>query len=42
MSPEDVAKRFGEITDFERKNDYPVSGADTFARIIEEREKAKL
>jgi hypothetical protein len=34
MSPEDVAKRFGEITDFTKKNDYPTSGNDTFGRIM--------
>lgn len=42
MSPEDVAKRFNEITDFSKNNDYPLSGNDTFARIVEFREKAKL
>ena len=42
MSPEEVQKRFGEITDFDKNNDYPASGNDTFARIMEFREKAKL
>lgn len=42
MSPEDVAKRFSEVTDFSKNCDYPLSGNDTFARIVELREKAKL
>lgn len=42
MSAEDVAKRFDEITSFDKNNDYPTSGNDTFARIMEFREKAKL
>ncbi len=42
MTPESVAKNWSNITSFDRKNDYPLSGNDTFARIVEEREKAKL
>jgi len=42
MSPEEVSKKFGEITCFNRTNDYPSSGNDTFGRIVEQREKAKL
>lgn len=34
MSPEDVAAKIKEISDFNRKNDYPASGDDTFARIL--------
>ena len=41
MSPEDVAKKIEEIGNFERKNDYPTKGDDTFARIIEYRESIK-
>lgn len=42
MTPEEVAKKFAEISSFDRKNDYPTSGNDTFGRIMEHREKAKL
>lgn len=42
MTPEDVASKFKEITDFSRNSDYPTSGNDTFGRIMEFREKAKL
>lgn len=42
ITPESVAKQWSNITSFDRKNDYPLSGNDTFARIVEEREKAKL
>jgi NAD(P)-dependent dehydrogenase (short-subunit alcohol dehydrogenase family) len=42
MTPESVAKEWSNITSFDRKNDYPLSGNDTFGRIVEEREKAKL
>ena len=42
MTPEDVSKSIGDITSFDRKNDYPESGNDTFGRIMEFREKAKL
>jgi hypothetical protein len=34
MSVEDVAKNFNNVISFDRKNDYPTSGNDTFARII--------
>jgi hypothetical protein len=34
MSPEDVASKIREISDFSRKNDYPTKGDDTFARIL--------
>lgn len=42
MCPEDVAKRWDEITNFDRNCDYPASGNDTFGRIMEFREKAGL
>ena len=42
LSPEDVTKEWKNICSFDRKNDYPSSGNDTFARIVEYREKAKL
>ena len=37
MTPEDVAAKMSEITDFGRKNDYPTSANDTFGRIMEYR-----
>ena len=42
MTPEDVSKNINDITNFDRNNDYPESGNDTFGRIMEYREKAKL
>ena len=42
MTPEDVKSKFEEITDFDKTCDYPASGNDTFARIMEFREKAGL
>lgn len=42
MTPEDVVSKWEEITNFDRKCDYPTSGNDTFGRIMEFREKAKL
>lgn len=42
MTAEDVAKRFKEIVDFGKNNDYPSSTNDTFGRIMELREKANL
>ena len=42
MTPEEVAKKWGDITNFEKECDYPTSGNDTFARIMEFREKANL
>ena len=41
MSPEDVAKKIGEIGDFSRNNDYPTKGDDTFGRILEYRQNIK-
>ena len=42
MTPEDVASRWKEITDFDRKCDYPSTLNSTFERIMELREKANL
>lgn len=42
MTVDEVSKKFSEIIDFNRKNDYPESANDTFGRIMEHREKAKL
>jgi hypothetical protein len=44
MSPEDVAKKWGEINSFDRKNDYPTRPDETFSKIMEYRDsiKAKL
>jgi len=42
MTPEDVVKRWDNITNFDKNCDYPTSGNDTFARIMEFREKAGL
>ena len=42
MTPEDVASRWKEITDFGGKNDYPNSYNHTIERIMQLREKAKL
>ena len=42
MSPEDVVKKWDDITNFDKNCDYPTSGNDTFARIMEFREKAGL
>jgi len=42
MSPEDVASKFNEITDFSKKNDYPTGGNELYAKIVEFRQKAKL
>lgn len=44
MSPEDVAKKWKEINDFSRNNDYPTKTDETFSKIMEYREsiKAKL
>lgn len=42
MTPETVAKEWNNITSFERNNDYPTSGNDTFGRIMEFRQKASL
>jgi hypothetical protein len=38
MSAEDVAKKFKEICDFDRKSDYPSRGDETFSKIMEYRE----
>jgi hypothetical protein len=35
MTPETVSKEWNNITSFDRKNDYPASGNDTFGRIME-------
>jgi len=42
MTPEAVAKKFGDITDFSKKNDYPNAMGTTFAKLTEFRAKAKL
>lgn len=44
MSPEDVAKKWEEINNFNRKNDYPTGADETFSKIMEYRDglKAKL
>ena len=42
MSPEDVSKKWDDITNFDKQCDYPASGNDTFSRIMEFREKAGL
>jgi hypothetical protein len=44
MSPECVAKKWSEINDFSRNNDYPTRPDETFSKIMEYREnlKAKL
>jgi hypothetical protein len=42
MTTEDVSKKFDDICNFDKECDYPASGNDTFARIMEFREKAKL
>lgn len=44
MTAEDVAKRFKDICDFDRKSDYPTRADETFSKIMEYREsvKAKL
>lgn len=42
MTPEDVAKNWSDITNFDKNCDYPSSGNDTFGRIMELREKAGL
>lgn len=42
MTPETVAKEWKNIISFDRKSDYPLSGNDTFGRIMEFREKPKL
>jgi len=41
MSPEDVAAKIGEISDFDRKSDYPKKGDDTFSRILNYRNSLK-
>lgn len=41
MSAEDVQKQFKEISDFDRKCDYPKEGNDTFTRIMEYRDSIK-
>lgn len=44
MTPEEVAKKFPQICDFNRKNDYPTRPDETFTRIMEYRDSiaAKL
>ncbi len=37
ISPESISKEWSSITSFDRKNDYPSSGNDTFGRIIQHR-----
>jgi hypothetical protein len=41
MTPEDVEDKFKEITDFERRCDYPSRSDETFSRIMEYRETIK-
>lgn len=41
MSPEDVASKMKEISDFNRTNDYPTRGDDTFGRILNYRNNLK-
>jgi len=41
MSPEDVAAKIAEISDFNRKCDYPTRGDDTFGRILNYRNSIK-
>lgn len=41
MNIEDVQKKFGEFTDFERKCDYPSRPDETFSRIMEYRDSIK-
>ena len=42
MTPETVAANWKDITDFNRKCDYPNSLMSTFERLKELREKANL
>jgi hypothetical protein len=41
MSPEDVAKKWTEINDFNRNNEYPSRTDETFSKIMEYRESIK-
>lgn len=41
MSPEDVAAKIGEISDFNKTCDYPTRGDDTFGRILNYRNSLK-
>ena len=41
MSAEDVAKKFSDITNFEKKCDYPSRPDETFSRIMEYRDQIK-
>lgn len=41
MSPEEVAKKWSEINDFSRNNDYPTRPDETFSKIMEYRESIK-
>jgi len=41
MSPEEVAKKWSEINDFSRNNDYPSRPDETFSKIMEYRESIK-
>jgi hypothetical protein len=44
MTPEGVAAKWKEITDFDRKSDYPTRADETFSKIMEYRDtiNAKL
>lgn len=41
MTPEEVAKKWSEINDFSRNNDYPTRPDETFSKIMEYRESIK-
>lgn len=41
MTAEDVVAKWKDITDFDRKSDYPVRGDDTFSKIMQYRDSIK-